>query len=381
MSAPWGEYARLAAEQGTATPQILIDERAVRHNIAHTLALLEQTPWSWRPHVKTARTAWAIGLLLDAGVGRFKASTLGEMAAIASIGGSDALLAIPTSGIRAAALATLADRYPDTRFGALVDDPAQLESWPVGSNLVAMIDLDTGMGRTGVDVSDHGAILNLVEQLAHRSIPFSGLHSYDGHLAAVPARQRQVAVAEQFKRLTDATDALLAYGIAVPELIAGSTHTIVETSAETIGEGLGDDTATRLSVGAGTVIYNDGRSLARFRDDASVELAAYRSAAVLVGTVTSAAGSRVTLDCGTTSVQVDAGTPPAAILEPTGLEFRSLSQEHLVLEFTGPGSVPRVNDAVVLLPRHLDTALSQFTAVTVFGTSNEVFSAEIVGRH
>lgn len=66
----------------------------------------------------------------------------------------------------------------------------------------------------------------------------------------------------------------------------------------------------------------------------------------------------LTVDAGLTAIQIDAGVPHAVVVSDPELHVGRPSQEHLFLE--GNGSLLEPGSLVVLLPRHLDTALVQF---------------------
>ena len=68
------------------TPALVIDAQAVDANIAATLSALGGDAGRWRPHVKTAKLAWAIERLLAHGVSAFKCATTGELKALAEAG-------------------------------------------------------------------------------------------------------------------------------------------------------------------------------------------------------------------------------------------------------------------------------------------------------
>lgn len=370
MTSSWDALAARAGEAGIRTPAMLVDAAAVHRNIARAARQIAEAGWEWRAHVKTARTEWAIRALVAHGVGRVKASTLGEARAAARSGVGDVLLALPAVGPMAADLAEIAHRHPATRFAALVDDPRALDDWPEAGGLAAMIDLDTGMRRTGVDVRDGEAVVALAAALADRGIPFAGLHAYDGQLASVPVGERRMRVEEQGELLDALAEALVRAGHRIPEIVLGSTHS------------LDDHLATRrsrpdgpvLSAGAGTVVYGDARSAERFVADG---LAPYECAAAVLARVISRGRGRATVDAGATAIQTDAGAPHAVVVHPPGLRADPPSQEHLVLR----GEVPPLGAPVVLVPRHVDTALSQFAAVAVLHEDGRLTREPVVGRH
>ncbi|MDF2562519.1 MAG: amino acid aldolase or racemase-like protein [Microbacterium sp.] len=353
----------LVAADELATPVVVIDASVVRENIALAIRILGGAK-AWRPHVKTARTPVGMSMLLDAGVRSFKASTLGEVACLLELGVSDVLLAFPAGRRALAGLEVLARVSPATRLSALLDDP-HVDDWPTG--VEAFIDIDVGMGRTGVAASDVARTVQIADALVRQGATLRGLHSYDGHLA--DAEDRAASVAELVATITSHAEGLAQCGHVVDEMVIGSSHTLVE-SADWIRF---QRDGPRITCGAGTVVYGDGRSVRRFERDGLD----FQPAAVILSRVLSTAGDRVTVDAGLTAIQVDAGTPHAEVVGG-GLDVVSASQEHLVLR--ARGRRPARGDLLALLPTHLDTALSQMTEAYYFD-SGAMVSSRVVGRH
>ena len=347
------------------TPAVVVDLATVRHNIDVTLGIVGD-PARWRAHAKTARVGAVMELLTAAGVRAFKASTIGEVEALLAAGAEDVLLALPAVGPLQWRMADLAERHPRARLSVLADDPAALATWRPG-RVGAFVDLDTGMGRTGVPVRDRSAVRRLVEALAATDVPLRGLHSYDGHLAVMPPAARRAEVLESSR-------AILELGLPVREIVAGGSHTFADVCATWPGD------PGPLTVGAGTVVLCDGRSLERFAVGGSP--VGYRPAAAVVARVMSVAGERATVDAGLTVIQLDAGRPHVQVLSSeAGLEIAYPAQEHLVLRATG-ASRPRPGDLVALLPRHVDTTICQVSTVLALPESGKPATAErVVGRH
>ncbi|MFD1201130.1 alanine racemase [Leucobacter albus] len=371
-----------AAERWRATcrvtPAVAVDVAAANANVGEVARYIAMCGGEWRAHVKTVRTAWGVRMLLSHGVRAVKASTIGEAYAAASAGCSDVLLAYPALEPKLAALGRLAERFPAVRFSALIDTHEAISAWPATSGVAAMIDLDTGMRRTGIEVADTGAVIDLARGLAESGVELAGLHSYDGHLAAVPVGQRLAEVRAATHLVNQCATALTDAGARVPEIVAGATHTLEEHLA-VLGEP-GEDGASeaRRTFGPGTLALLDGRSRQRLSDDGSVLKVV--PAAMVFARVVSRNGSRVTLDAGATAIQADAGKPHARVLGASAAAtVRGLSQEHLVIE--EPSVAWRVGDVVPVLPWHIDTALSQFREIVLLGDGEVGLSEPVVGRH
>ncbi|GAA0977544.1 D-TA family PLP-dependent enzyme [Acrocarpospora macrocephala] len=349
---------------GVRTPALVVDEAAVERNIRLVLTLTG-SPDRWRAHVKTAKARWAMERLIAFGVRRFKASTTAELATLLSLGAPDVLLAYPAVGPTQWRAAELATAHPGAAVSVLADSVAGIRTWRPGP-AGAFIDVDTGMGRTGVPAGDHRAALAVADELVGRGIPLRGLHGYDGHLADLPPPERDTQAADGLRAMADLAEALQAAGHPIGELVAGGSHTFREILATPT------PWLDRVTVGAGTVVYNDARSLGRFGD------IGFTAAAVVLTRVVSRPGpGRITVDAGLTAIQVDAGRPHA---EGAGLAVVSAAQEHLVLS-CARGTEPGVGDLVTLVPRHVDTTVAQFGEMHVIGADGRVRVEPVTARH
>ncbi|GHJ39779.1 alanine racemase [Streptomyces sp. TS71-3] len=336
------------------TPAVLIDTERVRENIATTLRYI-RSPGAWRAHVKTARLRWTVDALLDAGVERFKASTLAEVELLLEAGARDVLLAYPAIGPTQWRLAGLAAAHPRARVSTLADHVEAVRGWRPGP-VAAFLDVDNGGGRTGFGVKDADRAKAVAEELLGAGFALLGLHSYDGHLADLPEAQQRDVVAGDLHDLVRLAEQLETAGHPVGEIVTGGSHTFVPAAATPLPAPWNE----RVTFGPGTVVYNDLRSLDRFGDKG------YRSAAFVLSRVVSTQGpDGVTLDAGLTTIQVDGGRPHARVIGVPA-QVGAPSQEHLKVTVES-GPVPAHGDPVLLVPRHVDTTLAQFDRVYLVG--------------
>ncbi|HET6502955.1 MAG TPA: alanine racemase [Amycolatopsis sp.] len=348
------------------TPAVLIDVERVRENIATTLSYLGSAR-RWRPHVKTARLRWTVDALLDNGITRFKASTLGEVALLLEAGASDVLLAYPAIGPLQWRLAELAAQYPQATVSALVDNAEAVRGWRPGP-VSAFLDIDTGGGRTGIAPGDEAGAEVILRELDRAGITFRGLHNFDGHFADLPEGEQADVVAAELSDLVRLAERIEAAGArTVGEIVAGASHTFIPASRVPL-PGPWDE---RVTFGPGTVVYNDLRSLDRFGDKG------FRHAAFVLARVISAPEpGRITLDAGLTTIQVDGGRPHAQVVG-FAAEVGAPSQEHLMVRVEAEPAPP-VGAPVLLVPRHVDTTLAQFDRVYLVGDGSVEESATVI---
>lgn len=333
-----------------STPAVLIVSDVVDANIAHMVALAGG-PDRARPHIKTARTAWTVGRLRHAGLTKVKASTAAEAALAIRAGMADVLLAYPAIGPQLAAMGGLAAAHPDRSVSVLVDSPEAIREWP-NSRLHAFLDLDSGLGRTGVPVEDRPAVEALLAELAAAGVTVKGIHAYDGHLAGPSTPEQEGRVRRGLEPVISITRAL-----DLAELVVGGSHTFLPGMAACDDAGLGDI----VTGSPGTVVYCDHRSLSRFGPATG-----FRPAAFVVSRVVSTrrAGS-FTVDAGLTAIQVDAGHPHFVVPGHPDFAAGDAAQEHAAI-ICSPNRQPAVGTLLSLLPFHVDTAIAQFSQVLVW---------------
>src|SRR5690606_6833455 len=166
------------------SPALLVYPDRVKHNLHVAIGMVGDAR-RLRPHVKTHKSSAITKLQLAAGISRYKCATLAEAEMLGRCGAPDVVVAYPAFGRRLQAFLALQDQYPASRFSTIVDNQdaaEQLSEAAVSKGRIAevYIDLDIGMGRTGVS-------MDVAERLyAHcRSLSglrVLGLHAYDGQV-------------------------------------------------------------------------------------------------------------------------------------------------------------------------------------------------------
>ncbi|HTJ90041.1 MAG TPA: alanine racemase [Acidocella sp.] len=315
------------------TPAFVIIEDAVRRNLAATVAACG-TPARFLPHVKTHRAPWLTKWLVAEGVTGCKVATPAEAKLALDAGMRMVLWAFPTvNPANIARFVANARDYPAAQLVALVDSAAGIDAWqavlgqdrPV--NLAFRVDLDPGMGRTGVAIGSPA--LDLARCL-HRSGCFAGWHLYDGHIKDLDrdARQRKVdALVEGTEHLRRQLEA---EGV-TSDLVAGTSYTLDLWPA---------DAAAFVSSGSWT--YSSDQH------DRELASAGWMPAAFVLATVISTRNGTATLDAGAKAV-----APDKPIAERFRWEGKILlmNEEHSIVESV----TLAVGDRVLLIPRHTCT--------------------------
>ena len=174
-------------------------------------------------------------------------------------GGTDVLIAYPIVGPNLARFARLVEVYPqddlpgDRRPAA--NRPANLSgalcTSHIATDVPTLVDLDIGMGRTGIAPGPSGPfeLYALVESICppENRRP---VQAYDGQIrdSRDPRRRREGRRVRESRRSTPCRRRLIARGLPVPRLVMGGTPTFpIHAKDETPGRGMlaGDLRAAR----------------------------------------------------------------------------------------------------------------------------------------
>jgi D-serine deaminase-like pyridoxal phosphate-dependent protein len=363
MDAPPAPWSSIDA-RSLLTPTLVLDAAAVERNVADALRRYGG-PSRWMPHVKTAKLQSTLERLGRAGVRALKVATPSELEVALASGAEEILWSMPLRGAHLELLGAVAEANPGVRLSALLDDAAALDAWP--STAGAYLDLDVGMGRTGVAVTDHARLAALAAAARRAGVTVHGLHAYDGHLGGLGLDARRAAVAREVDALRAARRAL--GPLAGPALVCGGT-----ASAPLLAERFARDEHVRL--GAGTVVLHDSTSLAQL----GVLGRGEQAAVVLSRVISRPAADLVVCDAGQKAVSQDYGIPHCHVAGHPHLRAERPSDEHLPLRAMGPGAVPAVGDVLVILPTHVCTTMHNFDEVLVRQLDGTLVSERMTAR-
>ncbi len=327
------------------TPALTIISEHVRSNIQRVLDDLGRDPARWRPHVKTAKAPIVFGMLADAGIRHFKCATTREADVLLAtlvekgIDDADLLVAYGHTGPSLRRLAGIARRFPRSRVSVLCEHPNDAAAVP--AELGLFVDVNPGMDRSGIPLSEVGRIVETARSAGDR---FGGLHFYEGHINKGDAVDRERAAHSLYDRYMDVIAAVRGAGLKIGEVVTSGTPTYRQALSYAR---FGDLGGACHRVSPGTVVYHDVRTMERAAD---LELT---PAAVVVSRVISRpADDIVTCDAGSKAIAAEAGDPCAFVLGQPGLTPLTPSEEHLPLLVAG-GRRPERGETLMLIPRHV----------------------------
>ncbi|CAN5899202.1 D-TA family PLP-dependent enzyme [soil metagenome] len=335
------------------SPSMLVYRPLVRENVTTMLAMAREAD-RLRPHVKTHKMAAVVRLMEEMCIRKHKVSTIAEAEMVASAGGRDVLLAHQLVGPNLGRLAKLVLAFPETTFRTIVDDPATTRALSeamaeTGRSLPVLIDLEVGMGRSGIAPGDDAANLYaLIDRLPH--LEPDGLHLYDGHQRIKDLEARRAAVRVGYEQTLALRELLLAQGLPVPRLVLGGTPTFpIHASWEEPG----------IECSPGTCTFHDMSYSTLFPD-----LPFVPAVALLTRVISRPRPGRICLDLGHKAVAADPSGDRLTLLGVSEAKFATHSEEHLVVETPQAETLP-VGTPLLAIPTHVcpTSALHKFAYV------------------
>src|SRR5271169_5030562 len=347
----WDQRYHVSDIDNVLTPALVLYPEVIDSNIARTLHLLGGNADRWRAHIKTAKLAYTVRMLVERGCQNLKCATTLELLVACGSGAADVLLAYPVVGANARRVREIVDQFPDIRISVLAENEEQVRQWqgvPVG----VFLDINPGMNRTGVEQSHGDKIVRLARGVRDAGLEFRGLHYYDGHYGGLDEQERTAAAHAGYDCLLELVNEIAHSGVSVPEVITAGTPTF--PCSLTYKGFHGGGFIHRVS--PGTILYCDATSLAQLPGEYGYAPAVL----VLTRVVSRPHNGIVTCDAGHKSVSADAGVPTCVVVGHPELMPLTPSEEHLPLGSTEQMRRAQVGEALYLLPRHVCTTVNNF---------------------
>ena len=327
----------IANEQEVPSPALLLYPDRIDENLRRMVAIAGDPGRLW-PHIKTHKLPQLVTRQIELGITKCKCATIAEAEMAAGAGASEVLLAQQPVGPNVARLIELTRLFPEVQFSTLIDDATALGELAAGTDsasLIVLLDLDVGMGRTGISPGPQA--LALYRQLcAEKRLRPGGLHAYDGHLYQRDAIGRAAACEEAFAPVRLMREELEREGFPVPRIIAGGTPTFAIHAAH-----------PEVECSPGTAVLWDAGYSAKVPD-----LPFQPAAVLLTRVVSKPGGSRICLDLGHKAVASE--MPPPRAIFPALPDARAIahSEEHLVIESARAGELP-IGMVLYAIPWHV----------------------------
>jgi D-serine deaminase-like pyridoxal phosphate-dependent protein len=348
----WDPHYAVSAIEDVLTPALVLYPDQIAANIERTLQLLAGDANRWRVHIKTAKLAHTLRMLLDRGIRNFKCATTLELLVACRNGAADVLLAYPAIGANARRAQEIAQQFSAVRISVLAENENQLRQWRA-SRVGIFLDINPGMNRTGIDQSQTNKVVALARAIADTGLEFRGLHYYDGQYGSLAEPERTQAAHRGYDHLLKLATELERLGLNVPEVITAGTPTFPCSLAYQAFRGRANF-IHRIS--PGTIVYCDATSLQQL----PTEYGYCPAALVLTRVVSHPHPGIITCDAGHKTVSADAGVPTCVVLGHPELTPLSPSEEHLPIVAKEGAPTPPIGEALYLLPRHICPTVNNF---------------------
>lgn len=353
-----GAVPQLPTIDSVATPALVIDAARVLRNIERLSAYAASHGITVRPHCKTHKSVRVAELQLAAGAGGLTVAKVGEAESLVAAfdsGGPDLLVAYPVvDPARAQRLAVLArGSGVRTAIDTLVAvETVSAAARSAGATIGVLVDLDVGMGRTGVPTAE--ALVTLAQAVAAApGLRLDGIFCYPGHIWAKPTEQAAPLAAVAAK-LQEAIDLFDRNGLCRGVVSGGSTPTAFQSHL----------VPQVTEIRPGTYVFNDMNTV--HGGFCSLDDCAAR---IVCTVVSDAVTGQVVLDGGTKTFTSDrCGPAPDSghgfIVEYPDAMITKLTEEHGQVDVTRCPRQPRVGERVTVIPNHICPCINLQDAVS-----------------
>ncbi len=341
------------------TPFLAVYEDRIRYNIERLISSVNGNVQKLRPHIKTHKMGEILELFKIYNIKKIKCATIAEaeLSAIHQI--PDILLAYQPIGLKKERWISLIQKYPDSHFSTIVDNlefAKTLNESAQKNNIVlsVFLDLNTGMNRTGVAVSENWEAL-ADEIMKLKNIHFEGIHIYDGHLKGT-IEERKTAASESFSIIKQKIESIQQKLNHPLKIVAGGSNTFPFYANQ-----------ENVECSPGTFIFWDVNYSLNLPEQN------FKPAAVLVGTIISKpTNSTFCIDIGYKAVSSENPIDKRlVILNDENLIPTSHSEEHLIIENRGQNEY-QIGDIIYAIPYHICPTCALYDTVQVINKAYQI---------
>lgn len=347
------------------TPFLAVYEDRIRFNIERLITSVKGETQKLRPHIKTHKIGEILELFKIYNIKKVKCATIAEaeLAAIHEI--PDIFLAYQPVGLKKERWISLLKKYPEISFSTIADN---LESAKVLNKIAEKnklilniyLDLNAGMNRTGISISDQWSDL-ANDIISLKNIHFTGIHIYDGHLKA-NIEERKTEASNSFSIIKKELEKLqqkINYDL---KIVAGGSNTFPFYANQ-----------ENVECSPGTFVFWDANYQMNLPEQN------FRTAAVIVGTIISKpTHTTFCIDIGYKAVASESTIDKRlVILNDENLIPLAHSEEHLIIENKGKNQY-EIGDTIYALPYHICPTCALYDSVQVVNKKHQIYDQWLV---
>ncbi|MGA7713837.1 MAG: DSD1 family PLP-dependent enzyme [Rhizomicrobium sp.] len=332
-----------------ATPALLIDLDAFERNVAAMAAHAKKSGIALRPHAKTHKSVEIAKRQIAAGALGVCCAKLGEAEALADGGIDSILVTSPVVSERGIArLVALNARLGDLMavcdnqvVAARLDQAAHV----AGKKLKIVVDIDPGLGRTGIATANAVPLVEYVAQA--QGLEYAGLQCYAGQVQHMEsANERRSASLAALKELGALRDRLAAAGLAPKLISGGGTGTFdIDPEARVL---------TELQVGS--YVFMDRQYNDVWNAHPPFETALF----VQTGVISANRTGLATTDAGFKAFATDAGSPVIVSGAPSGASYFFFGDEQGGILYSEETGKLQPGDIVTCVVPHCDPTVNLY---------------------
>jgi len=330
------------------TPAAVLDLDAFERNLARMAERAKAAGLALRPHAKSHKCSAIALRQIEAGAVGVCCAKLAEAEAMAAAGVTSILVTSPIAGAaQAGRAAKLAQDLADFRI--VVDHPDGAAELGAAAQrpIQVLIDVDPGMGRTGVH--DAAQAVEVFRAIAGQpNLRLLGVQCYGGHWQHMEgANARAAAVADGMAYLSTVIAALRQAGASVQVVTGGGTGSFAADAAQGV----------LTEVQPGSYAFMDREYRDALKEDPD---GAFEQALTIASTVISANHPKwVTVDAGLKAFATDGPLPIAATPRFAACAYRFFGDEHGRLMRPEGAPVAR-GERIEFVPPHIDPTLDRY---------------------
>ena len=351
------------------TPAVVVFLEKVQANLEHMVEIARDLS-KLRPHCKTHKTRQIIEMQLRRGIHKHKCATFAEAEMLANCGVEDIVLAYNLVGPNIGRAVTFRRKFPEVSLSVTADHPgpvAELGAAMVeaGTTIEVLLDLDTGLHRTGIEPNADAA--GLYQDIAGtKGLVAGGLHVYDGHQHQRSRQEREAAIKCQWQKVIDVRDMLTDSGLAVPRMVCGGSGSFpVYAQME----------EPTIEVCPGTIVFNDAGYTGNFPD-----MMFPPAALLLTRVISRPTADLITLDLGIKAVACDPPVERRCIFpDLPDAELVLHNEEHLVIK-TERAAEYQPGDELMVIPWHICPSTALHKQVFVVSAGKLVDCWDVIAR-
>jgi D-serine deaminase-like pyridoxal phosphate-dependent protein len=346
------------------TPCLVVDQDKLERNIRAMQTHVTGFGKKLRPHAKTHKCSRIAGMQMEAGAVGICVAKVSEAQVLVRSGLKATLITSPV--VTDYKIATLMDCLSlDPELMIVVDNLANAkklddEAKRRGLRLNVLVDLDPGMGRTGVAFNDGAALGRSIHSLP--GLRLRGVQCYAGHvqhIASFDVRQHT-----SLGWMEEAANVVLEFrkkGLPCEIFTGSGTGTSeIDTSIPEL---------TDLQAGSYTMMDAEYMSIGSSGNPSRFERFS-PALTLLTSVVNTNHADHVTVDAGLKALYHDGGTPYVLNPPSQDLEYKWRGDEHGQISFAAGSVRFELGDVLELVVSHCDPTINLFDVL--YMTRNDV---------